>query len=105
MFKLNYLYVELPKKIRLISKCMGMNYYFEPLTTFYYYDPNEEAELCYTEGIGMDDLFKLSETGLFDHIFVYLDKDNFAYYYDDNQIKHDITGWIDLMQFEKGNDS
>ena len=52
--------------------------------------------------MGMNGLFSLADTGVFDHIFVYLDKDNFAYYYDDNQTKHDIIGWIDLMQFEKG---
>ena len=102
MIKLNYLYIEFPKKVRLISSRMGMNYYFEPSSCTFYFDPYQEAVLGYSKGMGMNGLFSLADTGVFDHIFVYLDKDNFAYYYDDNQTKHDIIGWINLMQFEKG---
>lgn len=102
MIKLNYLYIELPKKVRLISEAMGMNHYIEPETAFGFYDPYEDAPLAYTMGIGIDELFKLSETELFDHIFVYLDKDNIAFYYDERNERHNIEGWVDLIQFEKG---
>lgn len=105
MIKLNYLYIELPKKVRLISKSMGLNYCFKPEDSFTYWDPNEEANMCYSNGISINDLFKLASTGLFEHIYVLLSEINNAYYYDQNHNKISLTGWIDLLQFEIGEDS
>lgn len=104
MIKLNYLYIELPKKVRLVSNAMGLNYCFKPDDTSSYWDPHQEVTLCYSKGTSIGDLFKLAKTGLFDHIYAYLNENNSAHYYDQNQNKVDISGWIDIMQFEEGED-
>ncbi len=105
MVKLNYVYVILPKKVRLISNAMAMNHDFEPNNTIDYYDPNFEVPMSFASDIGIDELFKLAETGLFEHILVYLTEDNMAFYLNNEKEKIDLFGWIDLMQFEKGDNS
>ena len=105
MIKLNYSYIELPKKVRLVSTAMGVNYCFKPEDTFSYWDPYQEATMCYSNGTSISDLFKLASTGLFDHIFVLLSEINDAYYYDKNKKKINLVGWIELLQFEKGKES
>ena len=103
MKKLFHCYVELPKKVRLVSKTLCMDHTFEPREHIYH---NAEVQCS---GIGMtdkviafEDLFNLSKTMLFDNIYACVDEECFAYYRDNKGEKISLIGWIDINQYEDG---
>lgn len=106
MYKLYYNYVELPQKVRLISKPLELDHTIFPNECSYH-----DANICCDDicmyhnpvgPVGLDQLFKLKNSELFDNIFVYLNEYNAAYYNLSNHDKVDLIGWIDIMQFAYG---
>lgn len=95
--KLYYSYVELPKKVRLISKALFLDHMFEPENNSYF-DTDHCCEVC-DSIIGVRDLFELSKTFLFDEIYIFVTEENEMYYRDKNNEKVFINGWIEISQF------
>lgn len=102
MYKLYYSYVFLPLKVRLISKSLRLDHIIYP-DDFSYYDIEHGDDIRMSDKLlGLDALFELSKTNLFDNIYVYLNESNMAYYYQDNEEKVCLAGWIDINQFLDG---
>lgn len=98
-----YNYIELPKKVRLISKALCLDHVFYPNENCYYDAIAGCSDIGITDiTIGIEDLFVISKTDLFDNVFCYLDEVNHAYFRDNKNKKIYICGWIDIKQFING---
>ena len=97
--KLFYNYIVPPRKIELRSAVMNLNHSIDQSD----WDKTDENKQI----IGMDDLFKLAETGLFEKILVLAEPDMFLYYYVEGsgEIKKIYKGWLDIMRFSGGKQS
>ena len=88
-----------PDKVRLVSRAMGMDYKFEPDDYDAVFDVNDDFLKNLEPRITIHGLFKLANTGLFDHIYVFADRYTMASYINESGDTIDLFDWFDLMQF------
>lgn len=88
--KLKYINICPPKKVRIKSERLCLDYTFDSLS----------SQQC----ISVADTIKLSQSVYIDKVMIYLDDDNGAYYEDelaDNERVY-LRGWYDADMFEDG---
>lgn len=93
MKKLFYEHIIPPKRIKIKSLAFKLDFEIESDWT----DEENPPEVI----IGVDDLFALSNSGLFESIMYYVEDDMTAYYRDGEGRKN-LHGWIEITDYEKG---
>lgn len=88
MRKLFHSYIMPPIKVRIRSKLLSLDHTYEPVVT-------ENVTSGYPE------LFVLAENPIFDDIFILLDSENWAYYYENGK-RIFLKGWYNIRDFEYG---
>lgn len=105
MYKLYYAYIELPQKVRIVSKKLMLDHTFIPTDALIndVKPSNEHSE--YQKIADFKDLFDLRNNPLFDHVFIKLSEENRAYIPIEvagELEKLPMIGWYDLKDFENG---
>lgn len=97
MKKLYYPNVWPPVDAVVVSEKMNMKRRYNP----WLLKDDEELDLEVT----VADFFKIAKTGDYDTVKILVDDNGvYPYFYDDENRKVSVKGWIDLLEWEDGGD-